>query len=200
LFFSPTLHKYYNRRPSQKLQKLLDEHILPVGREITQGWESTLNDVESNEVQDALERDLEGLKFAFVYYAHLKPKETKSRATAGTPATYLTMAEFLYAMLQTGLLINSETQVDLRGSHLTMQRAQECFVAANSHSSRLQRKNTAAAEERSFRQMEFVSFWCQRFILLLFLVILIVSAASSFPRYYFSHLTSHICCLFFFLF
>ena len=39
-----------------------------------------------------------------------------------------------------------------------MQRAQECFVAANSHSERLQRRNTAAAEERSFRQMEFMEF------------------------------------------
>ena len=88
----------------------------------------------------------------------MKPKGTKTRATAGTPGTYLTMDEFIHAMQQTGLLINSENQVDLRGSHLTMQRAQEeCFVAANSHSSRLQRKNTAAAEERSFRQMEFVS-------------------------------------------
>ena len=150
----------YYRRASQKLQKLLEEHILPVGREITQAWESTLHEVESDEVQDSLERDLEGLKFAFVYYAHLKPKGTKTRATAGTPGTYLTMDEFIHAMQQTGLLINSENQVDLRGSHLTMQRAQECFVAANSHSSRLQRKNTAAAEERSFRQMEFVSVCC----------------------------------------
>ena len=41
---------------------------------------------------------------------------------------------------------------------LTHQRAQECFVAANSHSARLQRKHTAAAEERSFRQMEFPEF------------------------------------------
>ena len=58
-----------------------------------------------------------------------------------TPGTYLTMDEFIHAMQQTGLLINSENQVDLRGSHLTMQRAQECFVAANSHSSRLQKSD-----------------------------------------------------------
>ena len=157
-----SLEKYRsmpNLRPSQKLKRLLDDHILPIGQEITSGWEHTLQLVEADDVQDALERDLEGLKFAFVFYAHKKPKKNQIASGGKRNQTYLTMDEWIHALEESGILASHEKKDDkLRGAHLTMQRAQECFVAANSHSERLQRKNSASAEERSFRQMEFMEF------------------------------------------
>ena len=217
----------HNLRPSQKLKRLLDENVLPVGREITESWEKTLHEVETDAVQDALEHDLNGLKFAFVFYAHKRPKKILGRV--GRDSSYLTMDEWIHCLEESSVLrvaqgtggggsisnrpgspsrrarSNSSTSFvssksgmsrpnarngsgvlppvpgaagaaagaaegaggssssggardDGQGGRLTMQRAQECFVAANSHSERLRRKNTAAAEERSFRQMEFPEF------------------------------------------
>jgi hypothetical protein len=192
--------------PSEKLQRLLEENVLPVGREITKSWERTLEEVESDDVQEALQRDLDGLKFAFVFYAHKKPKKIKSRAGREDP--HLTMEEWIHALEEARVLEAQTAKGQSGGSSggggfggagvgsprkgkrqrspstasdggastaavlgaggddaeassgggLTHQRAQECFVAANSHSARLQRKHTAAAEERSFRQMEFPEF------------------------------------------
>ena len=56
-----------NLRASQKLMRLLTEHIVPIGQEITDEWEKTLQKVEDDDVQDALERDLEG--YVFVFFA-----------------------------------------------------------------------------------------------------------------------------------
>ena len=177
--------------PSEKLEKLLEENILPVGREITKSWEKTLQEVENDDVQEALGRDLNGLKFAFVFYAHKKPKKISTRA--GRQEPHLTMEEWIHALEEASILetqakqngkrskrqrsLSSASSVNTRPSTaasnvddadknrplsspsgLTHQRAQECFVAANSHSARLQRKHSAAAEERSFRQMEFPEF------------------------------------------
>jgi hypothetical protein len=137
-----------------------DDHIIPVGRKITDGWEKTLEEVESDDVQDALERDLEGLKFAFVYYASYAPKKHKGKAI-GRTTTHLVMDEWLNA-LEASKILNISGKTSKQDENdigtLTMQRAQECFVAANSHSARLQRKNSSEQEERSFRQMEFLEF------------------------------------------
>ena len=141
-----------------------DDHIIPVGQKITDGWGQTLARVEEDDVQDALENGLEVLQFAFVFYASLHPKMHKGKAI-GHSSTHLVMNEWLHALEASGILAVSKkastaspSKKEQISSSLTMQRAQECFVAANSHSERLKRKNSSEKEERSFRQMEFLEF------------------------------------------
>ena len=155
--------------PSQKLQRLLRRMCsLLVGKSQNPGEDS--QEVENDDVQEALHRDLEGFSLRLYF---MRTKDPKIKSRAGRQEPHLTMEEWIHASKRpvmwrlklvqavgkgkgkdrgqsnvsdsssgSGAVNSGDTSgaaVSSSGG-LTHQHCPECFVAANSHSTRLQRQ------------------------------------------------------------